>query len=255
MGGETQVSDGLNSSYGIFSTSFLSGSRCDLHPKWDLKGNKYLDFTMVGVGSCVLGYSDKDIDRVAKTVISQGPLTTLNPPEEILLAEKLTEIHPWAEQVKFARTGGEMVAVAIRLARSYTGRDKILICGYHGWHDWYLATNLGNTSRLNNHLLSGLEPKGVPQGLSNSVIPFNFNSCKDVKEIIEIVGKKNIPLSVNRSRLRRVIREGFRTMLPPTLGIDLVVLVKPAANQSKNVWPSLKYLFLSVNPKEQGNEL
>ncbi len=157
---------------------------------WDLKGNKYLDFTMVGVGSCVLGYSDKDIDRVAKTVISQGPLTTLNPPEEILLAEKLTKIHPWAEQVKFARTGGEMVAVAIRLARSYTGRDKILICGYHGWHDWYLATNLGNTSRLNNHLLSGLEPKGVPQGLSNSVIPFNFNSCKDVKEIIEKKSKE-----------------------------------------------------------------
>ena len=70
-----------------------------------------------------------------------------------------------------------------------------------------------------------------------------------------VVGKKNVPLSVDRSKLRRLIREGFRTMLPPALGIDLVVLVKPAANQSKNVWPSLKYLFLSVNPKEQGNGL
>ena len=70
-----------------------------------------------------------------------------------------------------------------------------------------------------------------------------------------IVSKKNIPLSVDRNKLRRLIREGFRTMLPPALGVDIVVLVKPAANQSKNVWPSLKYLFLSVNPKEQGNEL
>ena len=70
-----------------------------------------------------------------------------------------------------------------------------------------------------------------------------------------IIGKKNVPLSVDRSKLRRLIREGFRRMLPPELGIDVVVLVKPAANQRKNVWPLLKYLFLSVNPKEQGNEL
>ena len=98
---------------------------------WDLQGEKYLDFTMVGVGSCVLGYSDTDIDKVAK-IISSGPLTTLNPPEEIELAEILLNIHKWADQVKFARTGGEMMAVAIRLARAYTKKEKILICGYHG---------------------------------------------------------------------------------------------------------------------------
>ena len=125
---------------------------------WDLKGKKYSDFTMLGIGSCVLGYADNEINEVAKKVISEGPLTTLNPPEEILLAEKLLNIHNWADQVKFARTGGEMVAVAIRLARSYTKREKILICGYHGWHDWYLATNINGEKNLNNHLLPGLEP-------------------------------------------------------------------------------------------------
>jgi glutamate-1-semialdehyde 2,1-aminomutase len=151
---------------------------------WDLQGKKYSDFTMLGVGSCVFGYADREINEVAKKVISEGPLTTLNPPEEILLAEKLLQIHNWADQVKFARTGGEMNAVAVRLARSYTKREKILICGYHGWHDWYLATNINGNKNLNNHLLPGLEPKGVPKGLDNTVIPFNFNKCSDITNIV-----------------------------------------------------------------------
>ena len=152
---------------------------------WDLKGKKYLDFTMIGVGSCVLGYSDPDIDKVARKIISEGPLTTLNPPEEIILAEMLLKSHSWADQVKFARTGGEMVAMAVRLARAYTKRDKVMICGYHGWHDWYLATNLKDSRNLNNHLLAGLEPSGVPKGLAETVIPFNFNSCKDLDQVIK----------------------------------------------------------------------
>ncbi len=152
---------------------------------WDLQGRKYLDFTMVGVGSCVLGYSDTDIDKVAKKIISSGPLTTLNPPEEIELAEILLNIHKWADQVKFARTGGEMMAVAIRLARAYTKKEKILICGYHGWHDWYLATNISNTNNLDNHLLPGLNPLGVPKGLKDTIIPFNFNDCNDLENIVK----------------------------------------------------------------------
>ena len=148
---------------------------------WDLQGKKYLDFTMVGVGSCVLGYSDDDI---ARKIISSGPLTTLNPPEEIELAEMLLDIHKWADQVKFARTGGEMMAVAIRLARAYTKREKIMICGYHGWHDWYLATNISSNNNLDNHLLPGLNPLGVPKGLKDTIIPFNFNSCDDLKNVV-----------------------------------------------------------------------
>ena len=151
---------------------------------WDLQGKKYYDFTMLGVGSCVLGYSDNDIDKVAKKVISSGPLTTLNPPEEIELAEILLDIHKWADQVKFARTGGEMMAVAIRLARAYTNKEKLMICGYHGWHDWYLASNISSNNNLNNHLLPGLNPLGVPKGLKDTIIPFNFNSCDDLNNIV-----------------------------------------------------------------------
>ena len=152
---------------------------------WDLQGKKYLDFTMVGVGSCVLGYSDNEIDKVAKKIISTGPLTTLNPPEEIELAEILLSIHNWADQVKFARTGGEMMAVAARLARAYTKKEKIMICGYHGWHDWYLATNISNHNNLDNHLLPGLNPRGVPKALRDTIIPFNFNNFEDLINIVK----------------------------------------------------------------------
>ena len=152
---------------------------------WDLKGKKYLDFSMVGVGCCVLGYADKDIDNVAKKIINRGTLTSLNPPEEIELAETLLEIHPWAEQVKFARTGGEMLTVAMRLARAATGKEKILFCGYHGWHDWYLSANLNKHDVLDNYLLPGLGHLGVPQGLKGTMIPFGFNNIEDIQKVIE----------------------------------------------------------------------
>ena len=152
---------------------------------WDLEGNEYLDFTMVGAGSCVLGYADDDINDVAKKIINNGSLTTLNPPEEIELAETLLEIHPWAEQVKFARTGGEMMAVAVRVARAATNKEKILFCGYHGWHDWYLSTNLKSKDKLNDHLLPGLDPLGVPKTLKDTTIPFRFNNDEDVLNVVK----------------------------------------------------------------------
>ena len=76
------------------------------------------------------------------------------------------------EKARFARTGGEANAIAVRLARAYTGKDRIAICGYHGWHDWYLATNIGSDENLAPHLLPGLNPLGVPSGLGGTVIPF-----------------------------------------------------------------------------------
>ncbi len=155
---------------------------------WDLRGKKYMDFTMVGVGSCVFGYSDNDINKIAINVINGGPLTTLNPIEEVELAELLIDIHPWADQVKTARTGGEMMSMAVRIARAATGKSKILFCGYHGWHDWYLSSNLSKKDSLKDHLLPGLEPLGVPYEMTGSVIPFKFNDWIDLNKII----KKNI---------------------------------------------------------------
>ena len=151
---------------------------------WDLKGKKYLDFTMLGIGSCVFGYADKDINDVAKKIINEGSMTTLNPIEDLDLAERLIEIHPWAEQVKYARTGGEIMSMAVRVARAATGRDKVLFCGYHGWHDWYLSANLQSKKKLNDHLLPGLDPLGVPKGLRNSIIPFKFNDWDDLENVV-----------------------------------------------------------------------
>ena len=110
-------------------------------------------------------------------------MSTLNCPEEVYLAEKLLEINPWAESVKFARTGGEANSIAIRIARASSGKDNIAICGYHGWHDWYLSVNHDSKDGLNNHLLPGLEPLGVPKSLKKTVFPFSYNSFEELENL------------------------------------------------------------------------
>ena len=130
---------------------------------WDLDGQKFLDCTMVGVGASVLGYADPDVNRAVIEALDRGNLTTLNAPEEVYLAEELIKLHPWAEMVRYARSGGEVMAIAIRVARAATGREKIAFCGYHGWHDWYLSANLSEDKALDGHLLAGLNPEGVPK--------------------------------------------------------------------------------------------
>ena len=149
---------------------------------WDLEGNEYKDMAQMGIGTCILGYSDDDVDNAVKEAINTGINTTLNCPEEVLLAEKLLELNPFAGGVKFARTGGEAMSIAVRIARAYSGKDKIAFSGYHGWSDWYLATNLGG-DKLGSHLLSGLEPKGVPAGLENTMYPFTYNDLEELENI------------------------------------------------------------------------
>ena len=152
---------------------------------WGIDKKKYLDFTMVGVGTSVLGYSDPDVNSMAINSVNASPMNTLNVPEDVELAELLLKIHPWAENVRYCRTGGETMSAAIRLARAYNKRDKILFCGYHGWHDWYLSANLKSKNILNTHLLTGLEPLGVPKALKNMVIPFRFNNNEDLEKIVK----------------------------------------------------------------------
>ena len=105
---------------------------------WDLEGNRYKDFSLMGVGTNILGYANKEIDTAVGKIIKKGNMSTLNCPEEVYLAEKLIELHPWSSMARFARSGGEANSIAIRIARAATGRDKVAVCGYHGWHDWYL---------------------------------------------------------------------------------------------------------------------
>lgn len=163
--------------------SYYSKSKgCEV---WDLDGNKFYDFTQMGVGTCVLGYSDDDINSAVKLAIDKGSMNTLNAPEEVQLAELMTSLHPWADMVRYTRSGGEALAVAIRIARASSKKDKVMFCGYHGWHDWYLSANLAADKTLDGHLLPGLEPNGVPRGLKKSAIPFNYNNIDEFLSIIK----------------------------------------------------------------------
>jgi glutamate-1-semialdehyde aminotransferase len=152
---------------------------------WDLDGNQYLDMSYMGIGACILGYADEDVNRAVKRVVDEGSMCTLNSPEEVELAELLIKLHPWAEMMRYTRTGGEAVTVAIRIARAYTGKDKVAFCGYHGWHDWYLSANLADEKSLDGHLLPGLKPLGVPRALRGTAIPFNYNKIGELEKITE----------------------------------------------------------------------
>lgn len=151
----------------------------------DLDGKTYVDMSMMGIGACVLGYADDDVDRAVKAAIDDGIATTLNAPEEVELAQLLLELHPWAGMVRYSRGGGEAMAMAVRIARAHSGRDKIAFCGYHGWADWYLAANLGEEEALDAHLLPGLEPRGVPRGLKGTALPFHYNQIAELKSIVQ----------------------------------------------------------------------
>ncbi|MFA4941298.1 MAG: aminotransferase class III-fold pyridoxal phosphate-dependent enzyme [Patescibacteria group bacterium] len=152
---------------------------------WDLDGNKFIDMSYMGVGSCILGYADKNVNKKVKETVDAGNMTTLNSPEEIELAEFLIKMHPWADNVRYARTGGEAASIAIRIARAYTGKSKVAFCGYHGWHDWYLSSNLSNKKNLIGHLLPGLNPRGVPKELINTAFPFHYNKIGELENIIK----------------------------------------------------------------------
>ena len=155
----------------------------------DLDDNEYIDMSLMGVGTNILGYNDKEVDKVVKEAIDNGNLSTLNCPEEVYLAERLIDIHPWFEMARFARTGGEANAMAIRIARAHSKKDNVAICGYHGWHDWYLSVNLNDKKGLDNHLLPGLSPNGVPQNLEGSTFSFIYN---DIESLEKLISQKNI---------------------------------------------------------------
>ena len=157
---------------------------------WDLDNKKYLDMSIMNVGACILGYADRDVDNAVKKVISKGVSSSINPVEEFELANLLLKYHPWAKKVRFARGGGEAMSIAIRIARSYTGKEKVLFSGYHGWNDWYLSSNLQSKKNLNKFLMSGLDPAGVPKSLINSAIPFDPSNMNDLKKKLKIIEKK-----------------------------------------------------------------
>lgn len=162
-------------------TYFSKAKGCTV---WDLDGNAYTDMSIMGIGTNILGYGHPEVDAVVRETVDVGNMSTLNCPEEVYLAEKLIELHPWADMARLARSGGEANAMAIRIARASSGKDKVAVCGYHGWHDWYLSANLGDDENLAGHLLPGLEPKGVPQNLRGTVHPFNYNNYAELESLV-----------------------------------------------------------------------
>ena len=151
---------------------------------WDLDGREYIDMSIMGIGTNILGYGHPEVDEAVRKTVDAGNMSTFNCPEEVYLAEKLIELHPWADMVRLARSGGEANAIAIRIARAASGKDKVAICGYHGWHDWYLSANLGDDKGLDGHLLPGLEPSGVPRSLRGTVFPFNYNNFAELEVLV-----------------------------------------------------------------------
>ncbi len=228
----------------LWPSYYSKASGCYL---WDLDGKKYLDMSIMSVGACTLGYADEDIDKAVIASINNGVSSSLNCPEEVTLAEKLIELHPWFDMVRYARGGGEAVSIAIRIARAKTKKDIILFNGYHGWSDWYIAANLQSSKNLDSQLMPGLSADGVPKGLEGSALPFNLNDLDTLKEtvmkfkdkiaaIIIEPARADFPCDENLSALREIadsigailiydeITTGFRVC---TGGIHRTINTKP----------------------------
>ena len=155
----------------------------------DLDGNRLLDMSIMGIGTCLLGYNDPDVSSAVIRRIKAGSMSSLNNPEEVELAEALLEIHPWAEQVRYSRTGGEAMAIAVRIARAKTRRNIIAFCGYHGWHDWYLSSNITNKNNLDSHISNNIRIAGVNKKLKNTTYLFQYN---DLEKLEYLLKNKNI---------------------------------------------------------------
>lgn len=178
--------------------SYYSKSKgCEV---WDLDGNHYYDCFLMGVGTNTLGYANEAVDEAVLKVVKEGNMTTLNCPEEVYLAEKLIELNkPWAGGVRYTRGGGEANSVCVRIARAFTGKDKVAICGYHGWHDWYVSVNLGDSDALAGHLLPGIPVGGIPKALRGTSIPFHYNNIEELEQIV----KKNPDLAAVKMEVCR----------------------------------------------------
>ena len=175
---------------------FSSAKGCEI---WDLDGLKYKDMGIMGIGTNILGYGNVHVDQAVIDTVRKGNMSTLDCPEEVELAERLIDLHPWSDMARFARSGGEANSIAIRIARAATGKEKVAVCGYHGWHDWYLATGLENSSGLDEHLIKGLRPLGVPKNLKGTSIPFSYNKLDQLDEIIKTNDLAAVKMEVQRS--------------------------------------------------------
>lgn len=194
---------------GLWPAYYRKAKGCEI---WDFDGKRYVDMSSMGVGSCILGYADRDVNKSVKSAIDNANMTTLNAPEEVELARVLLKLHPWAQMVRYARCGGEAMAIAVRIARAYSKKDTVLFCGYHGWHDWYLAANIASDKALDGHLLSGLDPLGVPRKLKGTAYPFKYNNTKSFLRLI----------NKHKNKVGVVVLETVRNYYPEKVFIQTI---------------------------------
>jgi glutamate-1-semialdehyde 2,1-aminomutase len=171
----------------------------------DVDGNEYIDW-FSAAGAIILGFADDVVDHSVREQIDRGSIFSLNSPLEIELAEELTTTIPSAEMVRYTKGGGEACAVAVRIARGTTGRDKILFCGYHGWHDWYQAANYRADPVSGEFPVAGIEPIGVPRALDGTVMPFQYGD----------LGMLETLLGEHRGDVAAIMMEPLRSELPET---------------------------------------
>ncbi len=137
---------------------------------WDADGNEYIDFNM-GVGPVSLGYAFREVDEAVLMQLKNGITFSLMHPLEVEVAELIHEVIPNAESVRYSKTGADVTSAAVRLARAYTGKNKVLCCGYHGWHDWYIAATARN--------------EGIPAAVKELTYTFSYNDIHSVIESID----------------------------------------------------------------------
>ena len=247
----------------------------------DLDNNKFYDFTNCSVGMCPLGYSNDYVNKEVINAIKKSNITTLNSFYEYDFAKLILKLHPWAKMARFTKSGGEAMSVAVRIARAFSGKNKVLFCGYHGWHDWYLSANLQNKNNLESHLLPDISPKGVPKYLKNTAAPFEFNNTTDfekkfkkykndlacvileptraelpnikfIKKIRQLTKKFNIPLIFDEITVGwRVANGGFHKKIK--INPDIAVFSKATSNGfplgtiigKKNIMKTAQNSFIS----------
>lgn len=137
---------------------------------WDVDGNEYIDFN-AAIGPLSLGYAYPAVDEAIKAQLNDGITFSLMHPLEVELSELIQEVIPNAEAVKIAKTGADVCSAAVRVARAFTGREKIFCCGYHGWHDWYI----GITSRN----------AGIPEAIQDMTYTFEYNDIASIKAALD----------------------------------------------------------------------
>ncbi len=222
-------------------TYFTKAKKCYV---WDMEGIKYKDMSLMGIGTNILGYCNPQIDKAIIKVVNKGNMSTLNCFEEVVLSEKLIEMNPWAGMVKYARTGGEANLIALRIARATTGKNKVAFCGYHGWHDWYLAANLKNNN-LKNHLMSGLRTSGVPKKLKNEVVSFNYNDFKRAKKVLN--GNNIGALIMEVQRNERPKKNFLQTIRKLTKQKNIILIFDECSSGFRQTFGGL-HQFYKIEP-------